>query len=62
MKNFPNSIKKWGRKLKDLIYKKPPKFEEKIRKKTNYLLFCILAYRRWKFSKTYLVKSNINWK
>ncbi len=48
VKNLLNLIKKWERKPEELIDKKPSKLNEKIKKKTDYLLF----YKRWKTFKT----------
>lgn len=38
VKTFLNSMRKWRRKSRDLINKKPLKFDEKIKKKINHLL------------------------
>ena len=45
-KNFLNLMTKQKRKLEGLIDEKLLKLNIKIRQKTNYLLFCIFAYRR----------------
>lgn len=41
-KNFLNSIKNWEKKPKDLINKKSPKLNKKIRDTIDHLLFCVL--------------------
>lgn len=56
MKNLLNSIRKQERRLGDLIDKKPPKLDKKMKKKTDYLLICVFAYRKWKTPKTWLEK------
>ena len=50
--NFLNLIRKRGRKLEDLINKKSLKLDKKTKKKINYLLLCVFAYREWTTPKT----------
>ena len=47
-KNLLNSMRKQGRKpekIEDLINDKPPKLDEKIKKKIDHSIFCMLFYR-----------------
>ena len=51
-------MKKRGGKTGDLIDEKPPKLDEKMRKKTDYLLlYTLLLYKGWKTSKTLAKKT-----
>ena len=46
-------MKKRGGKTENLIDEKPPKLDEKTRRKTDYLLLCtLLICKEWKTSKT----------
>ncbi len=51
VKNLLNLIKKRERKPGDSIDKKSPKLDNKTKRKTDHLLLCIFAYKRWKIFK-----------